>query len=406
MAHPPLPPIPLEVAQSRLLALVEPLRVEHVDLEGALGRYLAQPLLARRTQPAADVSAMDGYAVASIPADPRWTVIGESAAGHPHTGTIGDGEAVRISTGALLPAGASAVVLQEDIAREGDAIHLEGSAPAPVSRHVRHCGMDFAEGTQVLPAGIAIGPAQIALAMTAGHKHLPVHRRPTVTIIDSGDELARDPEVCPLHQVPASNGLMLAAMMRGLTAETRRIGPVVDTMDALIGAFDAAGDAEVIVTSGGASVGDHDLVRPALEAWGAQLDFWRIAIKPGKPLLVATRRRANGRPQVIVGLPGNPASSMVTAFHFVLPLLRRLLGAAQPMATAITTRLGADVPATGARREFLRAHWDGESVSPVVLQDSGALAAMAASNALIDRPAHTPALAAGEPVSIYQLQNG
>lgn len=400
-----VPPIPLEEAQARLLALAEPLPVERVDVESAIGRYLSEPLQARRTQPAADLSAMDGYAVTAGDLAGPWRVIGESAAGHPYAGTLGHGEAVRISTGAIMPAGADAVILQEDLAREDGRISLTGELPSPPHKHIRRCGMDFCFGHEVLAVGVKIGPAHAALALAAGHRHLPVRRMPKVAVIDSGDELAADPEACEAHQIPASNGTMLAALFRGLAVEARRIGPVADTLDALTAAFDAAADCDVIVTSGGASVGDHDLVRPALEQWGARLDFWQVAIKPGKPLLVATRERNSAR-QIIIGLPGNPASSMVTAYHFVLPLLRALLGADRPLPMQIATRLGAPVRANGSRREFLRGFWDGETVMPTTLQDSGALAALAASNVLIDRAAHAPEAGAGEEVCVFLLQNG
>lgn len=395
------PPLPLEEAQARLLALVEPLRVEHVDSEGALGRYLAEPLLARRTQPVADLSAMDGYAVTQGDLAGPWRVIGESAAGHPFAGEVQSGEAVRISTGAQMPAGADAVILQEDLAREGDRITLTGEAPAPPGKHIRRRGMDFAAGQQVLAAGARIGPAQVALAIAAGHKFLPVRRRPRLAILDSGDELAADCENCPPDQIPASNGAMLAAMAAALPCETQRLGPVPDDLAALAEALDQAGDADVIVTSGGASVGDHDLVRPALEAWGADLDFWRVAIKPGKPILVARKGR-----QIVLGLPGNPVSSHVTAFLFLLPLLRALLGAAEPLPRPIRTRLAAPIGPGGARREFLRGSWDGECVAVHPLQDSGALSALAASNVLIDRAARARGADAGEEVRIHLLETG
>ncbi|GAM06547.1 molybdopterin molybdotransferase MoeA [Novosphingobium sp. MBES04] len=399
------PPIPLEEAQRRLLALADPMRREHVDMTGAIGRYLAEPLLARRTQPAGHLSAMDGYAVTDGDLAGPWTIVGESAAGHPFTGTMARGDAVRISTGALLPCDAAAVIVQEDLTRSDDALALTGSGPSPQDRHVRRLGSDFVTGKEVLPAGTRIGPAQIALAVSAGHRHLPVFRAPEVAIIDSGDELSSDPENCATHQIPASNGAMLEAMVAGLAVQTRRIGPVGDTLDALLGAFDEAAHADVIVTSGGASVGDHDLIRPALEAWGAKLDFWRIAIKPGKPLLVATRPRSQRR-QIIIGLPGNPVSALVTGYHFLLPLLRRLMGAIDPTPMAVTTRLEGDLPATGARREFLRGTWDGECVRAVRVQDSGALGALAGSNVLIDRPANGPETPSGANVRIYILQNG
>ncbi|RZK03671.1 MAG: molybdopterin molybdenumtransferase MoeA [Novosphingobium sp.] len=395
------PPLPLEEAQARLLALATPLPIERVDVDSALGRYLAEPVGARRTHPATDLSAMDGYAVATGDMAGPWQVIGESAAGHPFAGEVRRGGAARISTGAVMPAGASAVILQEDIAREGDRITLTGEAPIPADKHIRRSGLDFALGTEVLTAGLHIGPAQAALAISAGHSHVAVRRRPRIVVLDSGDELAVDLESCAPHQVPASNGVMLSAMARALSCDVERVGPVPDSMEAMAEALDRAAEADVVVTSGGASVGDHDLVRPALLAWGAELEFWRVAIKPGKPILVATRGK-----QIILGLPGNPVSSHVTAYLFLLPLLRALLGAAQPLPRRIRSRLAAPMRAGGARREFLRAVWDGESVTPQAIQDSGAIAPLAASNVLIDRAAHEPAGETGDTVTAYLLENG
>lgn len=395
------PPLPLEEAQARLLALASPLGIEHVDAEGALGRYLAAPLLARRTQPVAALSAMDGYAVAAGDMTGPWQVIGESAAGHPFGDEVRVGEAVRISTGAQMPAGGAAVILQEDVNRDGDALTLTGDSPLPPAKHIRPEGMDFRQGAPLLAEGTRIGPPQVALAIAGGHKLLPVRRRPRVAVLDSGDELAADCENCPPHQIPASNGPMLAALAASLPCETRRLGPVPDRLDALAEALDQARDADVIVTSGGASVGDHDLVRPAVEAWGAELDFWRVAIKPGKPILVA---RKGG--QIVLGLPGNPVSSHVTAYLFLLPLLRALLGAAEPLPRAVRTRLAAPLAAGGQRREFLRATWNGEDATVHSLQDSGALSALAASNALVDRAAGAPPAGAGDEVRVFLLENG
>lgn len=398
-------PLPLEEAQARLLALAAPLAIERVDVEGALGRYLAAPIGARRTQPAADLSAMDGYAVTGEDMTGPWQVIGESAAGHPFADEVRVGTAVRISTGAILPAGAGAVILQEDVVRENDRITLTGEAPIPSDKHIRRCGLDFIQGSDVLAAGVRIGPAQAALAIAAGHSHLPVRRAPRVAVLDSGDELAADFASCAPHQIPASNGVMLAAMARALSCEVDRIGPVPDDRAALAAALDRAREADVIVTSGGASVGDHDLVRPALAEWGASLDFWRVAIKPGKPILVATKETGRGR-QIVLGLPGNPVSSHVTAFLFMLPLLRALLGAAEPLPRRVAMTLAHPLRPGGGRREFLRAHWDGETVTAQPVQDSGALAPLAASNALIDRAARDPAAAAGDRVYAYLLESG
>jgi len=394
--------LPLDEAQARLLALATPLAVERVDVPGALGRYLAEPLRARRAQPAAHASAMDGYAVSSADLAGPWQVVGESAAGHPFAGKLGPGEAVRISTGALLPDGCDTVVIQENTARDGDLLRLDGPSVAEAHRHVRHCGSDFACEDQLLRAGARVGPAQLALALAAGHKHLAVRRPPRIAIIDSGDELAPDPETCEPHQVPASNGAMIAALVSALPCEVRRLGPVPDRLAALVDALSAAEGCDVVVTTGGASVGDHDLVRPALEEWGATLDFWKVALRPGKPLMVARRGG-----QIALGLPGNPVSSMVTAYLFLLPLLRALLGAAQPLARALPFTLAGELPPVGDRREFVRAMFDEEGrLVPVRSQDSGALGALAMADVLIDRPPGAPAAQPGSPVMAYLLENG
>ncbi len=394
--------LPLAEAQARLLALVKPLPIERIPVDEALGRYLAEPLAARRTQPPADLSAMDGYALRAGDLPGPWRVIGESACGHPFGGLVGAGEAVRIATGALVPQGADMVLMQEDAAREGEALRLTGTPPEPVSRHIRRKGTDFVEGATLLGAGSRLGPTQLALALGAGHSHVAVRRPPRIAIIDSGDELSSDPAACEVHQIPASNGAMLAALAAStLPCSIERIGPVADNLAALAQALARAEAADVVVTSGGASVGDHDLIRPALLAWGAQLDFWKVAVKPGKPIMVASRGA-----QLVVGLPGNPVSSHVTAYHFLLPLLRALAGAATPLPRPVMARSADALPAGGERQEFLRAHWDGKTVSVRLNQDSGALATLAASNALIDRPAQAPAVTHGEPVSVYLLDNG
>ena len=394
------PPLPLAEAQQRLLSAVEPLPAETVAVERAVGRYLAEPLAAARTQPAADLSAMDGYAVRADDLAGPWKVVGESAAGHPFSGSLQPGEAIRISTGALMPPGDGAVLLQENATREGEALALNGEGE-PTARHIRRTGFDFREGDALLEAGARIGPAQLALALAAGRGEVAMHRLPSLAILDSGDELAADPTACAPHQIPASNGAMLAAMAAPHAASVLRLGPVPDRMDAMLAALDKAADAEVIVTSGGASVGDHDLVRPALEQWGAQIDFWRVAVRPGKPLLVARKGR-----QWLVGLPGNPVSSYVTAFLFLLPLLRRLGGAADPLPRPLTVRLGADMPEVGNRTEFIRARLAEGALVPVHEQDSSALAALARAEVLIERPAGAPATAAGSRVRGYWLENG
>ena len=313
---------------------------------------------------------------------------------------VGPGEAVRISTGALMPDGADAVLLQENAARDGDTLSLNGEGE-PAERHIRRAGFDFRLGDTLLPAGARIGAGQLALAIAAGNAQLAVHRRPSVAVLDSGDELADDPADLAPHRIPASNGAMLVAMCAGLTRAIRRIGPVADSLEALAGALERAGDTDVIVTSGGASVGDHDLVRPALEAWGARIDFWRVAMRPGKPLLVA---RKGG--QIVLGLPGNPVSSYVTAFMFLLPLLRALGGDGNPLPRPVVLPAGADLPAAGPRREFMRARVAVGTVTPLAQQDSSALRSLALANALMERPANAAQTKAGTPVPAYLLENG
>lgn len=397
------PPLSLEEAHRRLLALAPALPIEHRAVEDCAGYYLAEPLAALRTQPAAALSAMDGYAVRAGETGP-WRVVGASAAGRPLARALGQGEAARISTGAIVPDGAECVLLQEDCTREGDALHHREAPPA-AGRHVRRAGLDFSTSDPILPAGTRIGAAQLALAIAAGHQHLAVRRAARLALIDCGDELVPPGVPGHAHHLPASNAPMLAALAAGLPAEVRRVGPLPDRLVALAGAFDAAREADVVVTSGGASVGDHDLIRPALDHAGAAIDFWRVAIKPGKPLLVARRPREAGD-QVILGLPGNPASAFVTGFLFMLPLVRAALGAAQPLPRPFPARLAEPLPPGGRRMEFLRARWADGEVRPETEQDSGALRPLARANALICRAIGAPAARAGEAVPVYWLENG
>ena len=393
-------PLGVAEAQARLLEPVVPLPSERIAAERAAGRYLAGDLMAGRTQPAADLSAMDGYAVRGDDLAGPWQVLGESAAGHPFAGALDAGAAVRISTGAVMPAGAGAVLLQEDAARDQDRVARAGEGQ-PSIRHVRSAGFDFGVGDLLLPAGTRLGPAQLALAIAGGHGEIDAHRLPIVAVIDSGDELASVPASCAAHQIPASNGAMLAALAAPFAGSVRRIGPVADRLAALAAALDEAAPADVIVTSGGVSVGDHDLVRHALEAWGAHIDFWRVAMRPGKPLLVGRRGATT-----VLGLPGNPVSSYVTAFLFLLPLLRRLAGATECLPRPIRARLAGAVPAGSARTEFLRARLEGEQVTALGEQDSSALRTLATANALIERPIGAPPVGAGDTVPVYRLENG
>lgn len=390
----------LPEAQALLLEGTLPLAPERIAVADASGRYLAADLTAARTQPAADLSAMDGYAMRADDLAGPWRVVGESAAGHPFAGELGPGEAVRISTGALLPERAGAVLLQENATRAGDHVALNG-AGEPSARHTRRAGFDFRASDVLLRAGTRLGPAQLALAISGGQALVDVHGVPSVVVVDSGDELAADPANCAAYQIPASNGAMLAALAAPFSGSVRRIGPVADRLEALAGALAKAEGTDVVVTSGGVSVGDHDLIRPALEAWGAEIGFWRVAMRPGKPLLVA---RKGGT--TVLGLPGNPVSSYVTAFFFLLPLLRRLAGAGDPLPRAVPAMLAGDLPGGGSRAEFLRARLAGQRVAALGEQDSSALRTLAAANALIARPSGAPPAAAGTLVPVYRLENG
>lgn len=387
----------LEQAQARLLALAPLLPLESIPTEAALGRIIAEDIRAARTQPAADLSAMDGYAL--TPGDGPWALVGESRAGAPFPGTLAPGECARISTGAIVPEGADRVLLQEDAVRDESAI--TAIELPPPGRHIRLAGFDFRSGDLLLTRGTRITAGRMALALAAGHGEVTVTRPVRVTVMDSGDELASDPAQCLPHQIPASNGAMIAALIAPLGCEVTRIGPIPDDRAALAAALARAEAADILITSGGASVGDHDLIKPALTDWGAQIAFWKIAIKPGKPLLVATRGS-----QVVLGLPGNPVSSFVTALLFAVPLIRASQGDPDPLPRPETLRASEDLPAIGPRREFLRAVRDGDSVRLAGSQDSSALSALAEADCLIDRPAHSPALRAGEHVPVFKLQNG
>ena len=388
--------LPLEEAQKRLLALASRMPSETVPIEQSLGRVLASDLAAARTQPPADLSAMDGYAIAG---EGPWKLVGESRAGSPFDGALDAGQATRISTGAHMPNGATSVLIQEN-ALVADGVVSTDEPPA-AGRHVRKRGFDFDAGETVLTAGTRIGAAQIALAMAAGHGSVEVSRKPTIAILDSGDELAADPAQCAPDQIPASNGAMIAAMLAPLVGETMRLGPVADDLDALANALAKAETADILIASGGASMGDHDLIQPALEKWGAKLAFWKVAIKPGKPLMVATRGN-----QVVIGLPGNPVSSFVTGYLFALPLVRAALGMQHCYPAKVTMQAGEELPAIGPRQEFVRGVSDGTKVRPAHSQDSSALRALASADCLIVRPSGAGKVAIGEPVEVIHLNNG
>lgn len=389
--------LPVVEARSRLLALAAPLAMEQVPLTEAAGRWAAGDIHARRTQPGADLSAMDGYAIRFADLPGPWRVIGESAAGRGFAGAARSGEAVRIFTGAPLPAGTDTVMVQEEAARDGDTLHLAGEGPATHGRNVRRRGLDFSEGDLLIRAGERLTPARLALAGAAGHGQIAVRRKVRVAIAATGDELVAPGAPVGEAQLPETNRLMLAAQLAELPVERIDLGILPDNRGALEAAFRAV-DADVLVTSGGASVGDHDLVRPALEAAGATIDFWKIALRPGKPMMAGRLGDT-----VVLGLPGNPVSAFVTALLFVRPLVAHLAGAADPLPRTRAATLGEPLAPNGERTDYLRAEIRDGRVFASTLQDSAMLQTLARASCLIVRELHAPAARAGDPVEILDL---
>jgi len=387
--------LPVAEAQARLLALAAPLAVETVPLIDATGRWAAEDVIARRTQPAADLSMMDGYAIRFADLPGPWAVIGESRAGAGYGGMLHAGDAVRIFTGAPVPEGADAILIQEEATRDGDLLQLSGEGPPNIGSSIRRFGSDFAAGDRLIAQGARLTPGRIAAAAVGGHGALAVRRKPRLSLLSTGDELVPPGETAEGAMLPASNGVMLRAQI-GSMAEIRDAGIVPDRLDALVDAFRSA-EADIIVTTGGASVGDHDLVRPALAELGAELDFWRIRMRPGKPLLAGRFGDA-----IVLGLPGNPASAFVTAQIFLLPLIARLGGASAPVPSTEPATLAEALPQVGNRDDYVRATLSGGRVTALPNQDSGALSTLALADALIVRPAGAPPAAAGETVEILR----
>ncbi|NFV79114.1 gephyrin-like molybdotransferase Glp [Magnetospirillum aberrantis] len=395
--------ISVEVALERVLAGCRPSPAELVALPSALGRVVAEDVVARVAHPPLDVSAMDGYAVraadtASIPAE--LTVVGQSAAGHPFTGEIGSGQAVRIFTGAPIPLGTDAVIMQEDTEREGDRVRLLESVSAGQS--VRPRGMDFQPGQVGLTAGTILGPRQIALAAAMNVPWLPVRRRPRVAILSTGDEIAMPGDPLAAAQLPSCNGPALAALVTALGGEALQLGIAGDSRDSLSAMVAAANGCDLLVTSGGASVGDYDMVQDVLAEHGMKLDFWKIAMRPGKPLMFGTLKSVP-----VLGLPGNPVSAMVGAYVFLVPLLRALSGLVGGL-SEIPVRLGRDVRANDARQDYLRADLtrdqDGVVVAtPHERQDSAVVSGLATATAFVVRTPHAAAAKAGEMASALVL---
>ncbi|MFC5583492.1 gephyrin-like molybdotransferase Glp [Nitratireductor kimnyeongensis] len=398
--------LPVDQALERILDGVKALPGESVRIEDAGGRVLANPLSAMRTQPPFHASAMDGYAVRAedvqTPRGLRLRVIGESAAGNRFHGVVGIGEAVRIFTGAPVPEGADTILIQENATSLDDGF-IEATSSVAIGRHIRKAGLDFHDGDVVLEQGRLLGPAGIGLAAAAGHAHLSVTERPLVAIIATGDELVRPGETCGPDQIVASNGFAIGALAKNDGARVLDLGIVNDNSAAISAAVRKAADAgaHVLVTLGGASVGARDLVRQALLEAGMSLDFWKIAMRPGKPLMFG--RLGEMR---VLGLPGNPVSSLVCAQLFLRPLVARL-GQRNHTPDLRAAVLATPLRENDERRDYIRASVaagpEGLIATPFPLQDSSMLTTLAAANALIVREPGAPAAEPGSRCRVLML---
>lgn len=390
-------------ARDRILAGLGPTQTEVVALPDARGRVAAAPLVSRRTQPPADLSAMDGYALRAADGQEgaRLRVVGIAPAGHPYAGMVGPGEAVRLYTGSVLPEGADAVLLQEDAERAGETVVVREAARP--GRHVRRRGQDFAEGDAVIPAGRRLGARDIGLAAAANLPWITVHRRPRVAILATGDEIVMPGEPIGPGGIVSSNSHAVAALVRAHGGEPVLLPIVRDDTAAIAASIDALSGVDLLVTMGGASVGDYDLVQAGLAARGFELDFWQIAMRPGKPLM-----HGHLRALPVLGLPGNPVSSVVCSVLFLLPALAALSGETAAPAATTTAVLGAPVRANDHRADHLRARLersaDGRLVAtPFAMQDSAALRLLAEAHCLVLRAPHAPALPPGAPVEVIRL---
>jgi molybdopterin molybdotransferase len=398
--------LPVTEALQRILGSASLLEPETVDLRHAAGRTLAEPIIALLDNPPFDASAMDGYAVRSedvAKPDASIEVIGESGAGNPFPDKLGKGQAVRIFTGATLPEGADAIAIQEDAIVTGTTVAFR-EIPRR-GANIRAKAQDFTKGDTLLPPGRRLTARDVLLAAAGGHGSLSVIRRPVVAILSTGDELVEPGTARKLGQIPASNSYALAAMVEAAGGEARLLGIARDTEDSLADCIARADDADVLVTIGGASVGDHDLVRPALEKAGARLAFYKVAMRPGKPLFFGSRA-LGGKQQHCLGLPGNPVSSVIGARVFLVPLIGKMLGRDTPFET-VGAVLSQPVEANGPREHFMRAMLDTSQspprVTPFPGQDSGLITALQRADCLLVIPPGAPRQAADSAVKVLKL---
>lgn len=397
--------ISVEEARERILAALHPTPAEIVALADVWGRVTAAPVIARLTQPPMDVSAMDGYALRAVDGTLNATlrVIGSAPAGHPFTGSVGPGQAVRLFTGSVVPPGTDAILLQEDATATGTEIRVNEAVVA--GRHIRRAGQDFAAGDAVVHAGRRLTARDIGLAAAANHPWLAVHRRPRVAILATGDEIAMPGEPIPPGGIVSSNSHALAALVRAAGGEPIVLPVAADTREAVAAVADAVHGMDMLVTTGGASVGDHDLVIESLRSRGLELDFWQIAMRPGKPLLYG---RLGAVP--VLGLPGNPVSAMVCSILFLLPALSRLSGLPAAPPPTVQAIAGGTLRPNDHRADHLRSTIATDSqgrmvATPFPVQDSAMLRRLAHADALILRAPNAPAVPEGAEVTIIRLDS-
>jgi len=396
--------VPVDDALAQILKGVKPLGSEDVPLSSASGRVLSDPLKAQRAQPPFAASAMDGYAVraadiANVPVSLQ--VIGEAPAGHGFSGRVGKAKAVRIFTGAPMPKGADTVVMQENTDAGGkDTVTVLQTASQ--GSFVRNAGLDFKKGETLLPRYTVMGARQIGLAAAMNHARVSVVRRPSVALLATGDELV-EPGTTPRDdQIISSNALAIAAMIARYGGEPLDLGIIPDKASRIEKAIERASGVDVLVTIGGASVGDHDLVQAAMEKSGVEIGFWKIAMRPGKPLMFG--KRGNQR---VIGLPGNPVSAMVCTRLFILPLIAKMTGDTRSF-EPVSAVLGAAMTPNDQRQDYVRATLargdHGQLVAtPFPRQDSSMQRVFANADCLIIRPPHAPAVDTGEPVQVLML---
>jgi molybdopterin molybdotransferase len=397
----------VEEARTRILAAITPMPAEQIGLSNGLGRVLAEDIASRRTQPPTAVSAMDGYAVraedvATVPVTLK--IAGHAPAGGAHDDVLGAGEAVRIFTGGPLPDGADAIVIQEDTDSDGVTVTVKESSPK--GHYVRPAGLDFKTGDIILRSGDALTARNVGMAAAMNTPWLSVHRKPRIAILATGDEIVMPGDPIGPHQIVSSNSLALAAMIEACGAEPILLGIAPDESDQLSAMAAAAHGADMLVTTGGASVGDHDLIQSVLGNDGLEVDFWKIAMRPGKPLIFGDIK---GTP--LLGLPGNPVSTLVCGIIFLIPALQKMLGQSGREAALETATLAVDLAENDQREDYLRARLSFDDngariATPFSKQDSSMLSRLVQANCLVVRPPHAPVAKAGSTVEILPMPHG